>query len=212
MGTPLATRIRLKFRRIARELTETTAGREFLGLWPLLDSLEGWLLADEGKWLFNIARSLPDAANILEIGSYKGRSTSCIALGCRGTKRRVFAVDTFDGGTNLPKTDSLPEFTANLGRAGVSELVEPIVGLSTEVAKTWNKPIHFLFIDGSHFVEDVLADFSGFFPHVVPGGTVAFHDVINDAWPGVGQAWRESIQRQLQGTGYCESIGYGRKP
>ena len=212
MSTPLVTRVRLKLKKIARELAETPAEREFRRIWPLVDSIEGWLYASEGKWLFSAARSLPRHANIVEIGSYKGRSTCCLALGCRETEGRIFAVDSFDGGPNLPKANSLPDFTADLKRFGLAGFVEPIPAISTQVAKTWNKPIHFLFVDGSHLYEDVLADFTGFFPHVVPGGIVAFHDVVNESWPDVGRAWRESIGHQLKEVGYCNSLGYGRKP
>ena len=79
-----------------------------------------------------------------------------------------------------------------------------------EVAKTWSKPIHLLFIDGSHRYEDVLADFAGFFPGVVPGGIVACHDVNGD-WPGVYRAWHEVIKHQLSDIADCRTMGYGRK-
>ena len=212
MGTPLTTRLVLKIKKVVRELAENSEDRQFRLMWRELNCIEGWLFPNEGRWLFNAARSLLNNANIVEIGSYKGLSTCCLALGCRGTKKRIFAVDSFDGGPNLPKANSLPDFKMNLKRLGLSEYVEPIVALSTEVAKTWDKPIHFLFVDGSHLYEDVLADFAGFFPHVVPGGVVAFHDVINESWPGVGKAWRESVVHKLSGIDYCDSLGYGRKP
>jgi predicted O-methyltransferase YrrM len=212
MSTSFATRVALKIKKIARELSETPPEREFRRKWPELDSIEGWLLPSEGKWLFNAARFLPSRANIVEIGSYKGRSTCCLSLGCRENSARVFAIDSFDGGPNLPKADSLPDFNANVKRFGLMEFVEPITAYSFEAAKSWNKPIHFLFIDGSHLYEDVLADFAGFFAHVVPGGIVALHDVINESWPGVGQAWHGSIKGQLKETGACDSLAFGRKP
>jgi predicted O-methyltransferase YrrM len=211
MSTPFATRVGLKIKKIARELTETPADREFRRIWPLIDSIEGWLLPTEGKWLFDSARSLPNQANVVEVGSYKGRSTCCLALGCRETKRRVFAIDSFDGGPDLPRANLFPDFSQNLLCAGLSRHVEPIVGLSSQVAKTWDKTIHFLFVDGSHQHEDVLADFNGFFPHLVSGGIVAFHDVT-EGWPGVLRAWRETIKDQLTEIGYCDALGYGRKP
>jgi predicted O-methyltransferase YrrM len=211
MSTPFSTRVRLKIKKVARELTETRSEREFRRHWHLLDSIEGWLLAPEAKWLFETVRSLPNRANIVEIGSYKGRSTCCLALACRKSEKRVFAIDSFDGGPNLPKVNSLPEFTKNMQRFGLSAYVEPIVGLSTDVAKSWDKPISLLFVDGSHIYQDVLADFACFGPHVLRGGIIAFHDVTNESWPDVGRAWREVIARQLNDTGNCESLSYGRK-
>ena len=185
---------------------------EFCRAWPLINSVEGLLVEGQEKWLFKNARSLPESANLLEVGSYKGRSTCCLAFGCRGTKKRVFAVDPFDRNEWDSHQDTFfHEFKKNIERCGLSEYVEPTTGLSHDVAKTWTKPIHFLFIDGSHRYEDVLADFIGFLPHVVPGGTVAFHDVC-EGWPGVLRAWNETIKHQLTDIGYCTTIGHGKKP
>ncbi|MCU1242657.1 MAG: glycosyltransferase [Candidatus Acidoferrum typicum] len=147
----------------------------------------------------------------LLIGSFKGRSTCCLAAGCRGSQKRVFAIDSFDGGSDLPNVNSFPDFSKNLERCNVSAYVEPAVGLSSKMAQTWCKPIHMLFIDGSHAYEGVLADFAGFSRHVVPGGIVALHDVRDESWPGVARAWAE-IKAQLTEIGYSDTLGFGRKP
>jgi len=209
MGTPFATRVVLKIRKTVRELDP--AEREFGRAWPLINSVEGFLLEGQEKWLFKSARLLPDSANIVEIGSYKGRSTTCLAFGCRGTKKRVFAVDSFDGEVWESEYRTVFEdFKQNIDRCGLSVYVEPVKGLSTQVAKHWDKPIHFLFIDGSHQYEDVMADFAGFFPHVVPDGLVAFHDVC-EGWPGVWKAWHETFKQKLTAIGFCRTIGFGKK-
>jgi len=198
---------RAKVKRIVIGLDPTV--REFRRVWPLVDSIEGWLLESEGEWLFRAVRSLPRGANVVEIGSYKGRSTICLALGCRGGQKRLYTIDCFDGGPDLPKVDSLPTLTVNLERTGLSEDVEILAGLSADVSSKWNKPIHLLYIDGSHSYVDVAADYFGFFPHIVPGGIVAFHDV-SENWPGVLKLWSE-IKSQLANTGHCEGLGYGQK-
>ena len=154
---------------------------------------------------------MANRSNIVEIGSYHGRSTCCLALGCKGSERRVFAIDSFDGGPDLPKAESFARFRSNIERLQLAEYVQPIVGLSTEVAKTWGKPIHFLFVDGSHLYDDVMADFASFFPHVAPGGLVAFHDV-DKSFPGVLKAWQETFEVKLVHTGRCATLGYGTKP
>jgi predicted O-methyltransferase YrrM len=211
MSTPLITKVGLKIKKIARDLTESPAEHDWRQIWALVDSIEGWLSESEGKWLFHAARALPNGTNIVEIGSFKGRSTCCLAAGCRGSEKRVFAIDWFYGGPDLPRVNSLPDFSRNVGRCGLSAYVEAVVGLSGKVAQSWCKPIHLLYIDGSHAYEDVLADFGGFFPHVVPGGMVALHDVKTGSWPGVARAWGE-IETQLTKIGYSESLGFGRKP
>jgi hypothetical protein len=208
MVRQIASRVALKLKKIAGGLSPSE--REFREILPFIESVEGFLVEGQERWLFDAARSLPDGANVIEIGSFKGKSTCCLAFGCRGTKKRVIALDPFDGGPDLPQRDSFEEFSRNIKRGGLTEYVEPIIGISTEALKTWKKPIHFLFIDGSHKYEDVLADFEGFYPHVAPGGLIACHDVVEN-WPGVFRAWHESIKHQLTDVGYCTTLGFGRK-
>jgi predicted O-methyltransferase YrrM len=211
MATPFVTKVKLKIERIKREWRETPEEREWRKTWAPFDSIEGWLFPAEAKWLFDTARSLRKDASLAEIGSFKGRSTCCLALGCRGTSKRVFAIDTFDGGPDLEPCESFPVFRQNLERAQLLEYVQPVQGISWEVAKTWTTPLDFLFIDGSHIYEHVMADFTSFFPHVVPGGIIAFHDVHTNH-PGVLRAWNETFRNELTDIGSCESIGFGKKP
>jgi len=208
---PLPRRIRLKLKRIYLDLTGPAVDREWRRIWPLIDTVPGYLLDGQERWLFDAAYALPSPANIVEIGSFKGRSTCCLAFGCRGTGKRVFSVDSFNGNDiDFPTRNFFPEFSANINRCGLSQHVEPVIGISDKIARTWTKPIHLLFIDGSHVYEDVLADFNGFFPHVVPGGIVAFHDVA-DYKPGPLRAWNETAKPLLTDAGCVDSLAYGRK-
>lgn len=208
---PLLRRIRLKLRRIYLDLTGPRMEREWRRAWPLIDSVEGWLLEGQERWLFEAAYSLPSPANIVEIGSFKGRSTCALASGCTGAQKRVFAIDDFAGaGWQRKERSFLSEFLENVNRCGVAGYVEPIVALSTEAGRTWSKPISLLFIDGSHEYDAVKTDFEMFFPHVLPGGLVALHDVC-DEWPGAARFWLETAKPQLVETGSCLSLAYGRK-
>ena len=187
--------------------------KEFRQAWPMIDSVEGFLVSPmQEHWLYAEAKSLPDGATVVEVGSFKGRSTCCLALGCRGTQKHVFAIDTFKGNEgDFKYRPFLQDFLDNLQRCGLSKYVTPVDGRSSEIAKTWRKPIDLLFIDGSHDYEDVLADFQNFLPYVQPGGVIAFHDVI-DTWPGVVRVWRESASPVLVETGFCATLAYGRVP
>lgn len=206
----LVERVTFKIRKMARMLNPEE--REFRRVWPLIDSVEGHLVPGQEQWLFNAARSLPEGSNIVEIGSFKGRSTCCLGFGCRGSQKKVFAVDSFNGNDwDFADRNFFKEFQSNIERCGLSNVVKPTVGLSTEVAKTWKEPIHMLFVDGSHRYEDVVADFVGFFPYVVRGGLVAFHDVV-DTWPGVYEAWDKVLKNKLTNRGSCSSLAFGRKP
>lgn len=195
--------------------------REFRRIWPHVSAIEGFLVSPyQEQWLFNTARELPDRATIVEIGSFKGRSTCCLAYGIRGSSKHIFAIDTFEGNDkDFGRSSSYYDvFLDNLGRNGLSGYVSPLRGWSSEVGKNWNRPIHLLFIDGGHEYEDVLLDFQTFFPFVVPGGLVAFHAVHDFkvdhglvGFPGVLKVWTEVAAPLLSEHERCATIAAGRK-
>lgn len=192
----------------------------FISIWPKIDRVEGLLVKGQEEWLFKTAQSLPEGAIILEIGGYKGRSSVCLGYGCLKTRRRVFTIDTFKGVyqdvldrenlRNVFETGFFHEWKTNIKANGLLEYVIPFVGNSHEVARFWGAQIHMLFIDGSHKFEDVMADFSNFYPFVVPEGIIALHDVT-PKWQGCYKAWHECIKHQLKDIGQVSSLAYGKK-
>jgi predicted O-methyltransferase YrrM len=206
--------------RVVRQIVQRVSSeeREFRRVWSSIASIEGLLVSPvQEQWLFKTAKSLPEGATIVEIGSFKGRSTCCLAYGCKGTDKHIFAIDIFDIERNI---DFKPEerfdgiffdvFWHNIEKCGLAAYVTPIRGWSSEVAKTWDKPIDLLFIDGSHQYEDVLADFENFFPYVKVGGIVAFHDVVH-TWPGPLRVWEEVASLLLTETDKCSTLAFGKK-
>lgn len=187
--------------------------KEFNNIYPMINSIEGFLVSPiQEYWLFKTAKSLPDKATIVEIGSFKGRSTCSLAYGCKGTDKHVFAIDTFEGNNvDFHHRGFFRDFWYNIEKCGLTSYITPIQGWSSEVAKVWDRPIHLLFIDGSHQYKDVISDFIGFFPYVVPGGIVAIHDVV-ETWEGPLSAWNKIIKYCLRNTGMCATLAYGIKP
>jgi predicted O-methyltransferase YrrM len=137
---------------------------------PLIADIPGWLTDEEGEALYELARACTGEGVIVEIGSWKGKSTVCLGLGSRaGASVPVYAVD--------PHADyRFGDFKTNVERAGIAELVRPVASLSQAAADGFQEPIEFLFVDGSHEYELVLEDFEKWVPKVVDGGWVAFHD------------------------------------
>ena len=77
------------------------------------------------------------------------------------------------------------------------------------MAETWEKPIELLWIDGDHSFQSVKRDFEIFFPHVVEGGIIAFHDSTSfDVQKVVLQVFKSSAFDQV---GLVSSITWGRK-
>ncbi len=134
--------------------------------------------------MFNLAKECSGKGVIVEIGSWKGKSTICLAFGSKmsgGTK--VFAIDPHTGSkehiTVFGKVNTFFEFKNNIENAGVKDIVEPIIATSYEVAKNFNKPIELIFIDGAHEYESVKLDFNLWFPKVINGGVMVFHDTMS---------------------------------
>jgi predicted O-methyltransferase YrrM len=151
---------------------------------PLVADVPGWLTDEEGETLYELARGCSGRGVIVEIGSWKGKSTICLGLGSRaGAGVRIYAVD--------PHADyRFGDFKANVERAEIADLVTPIASFSQAAADDFAEPIELLFVDGSHEYDLVLEDFEKWVPKVVDGGWVAFHDTTWTAGPRkvVGQA------------------------
>jgi MMP 1-O-methyltransferase len=151
---------------------------------PLIADVPGWLTDEEGEALYELAKRCSGRGAIVEIGSWKGKSTICLGLGSRaGAEARIFAID--------PHADyRFGDFKTNVERAGIADLVTPIASLSQPAADGFDEPIELLFVDGSHEYDLVLEDFEKWVPKVVDDGWVAFHDTTWTAGPRkvVGQA------------------------
>jgi predicted O-methyltransferase YrrM len=135
-----------------------------------LDELPGWLTAEEGETLYRLAKACTGRGVIVEIGSWRGKSTTCLGLGSKaGHGVPVFAVDPHSEHT-------FGDFSRNMEEAGLTDLVTPVPGRSQELAEGFDEPIELLFIDGAHQYELVNEDFDRWVPKVVEGGVVAMHD------------------------------------
>jgi MMP 1-O-methyltransferase len=135
-----------------------------------LDELPGWLTAEEGETLYRLAKACTGRGVIVEIGSWRGKSTTCLGLGSKaGNRVPIFAVDPHSEHT-------FGDFSRNMEEAGLTGLVTPVPGRSQELAEGFDEPIELLFIDGAHQYELVNEDFDRWVPKVVEGGVVAMHD------------------------------------
>ena len=175
-----------------------------------INAVEGWLPLDEAELLFTKARSLPDDAVIVEVGSYKGRSTVAMGYACRGTNRHVYSVDLWN-------PYPIQDWRQNVEKNGLLEYVTPLQGNSHDVLSQWNqltggKVIDLIFIDASHEYADVLLDFELSFPLVKPGGWIAFHDVGDSESSGPGRVWREKAKPLLLNCDQVGCLAFGQKP
>ena len=186
---------------------------EFDLVYPMINTVEGFLKSPkQERWFFGAAKAAPKNAVIVEIGSFKGRSTVSFGFGCVGTQKHIYAIDLFEGdGADYGQGDFQKVFHDNVIRCELSNYITSIKKHSIQVAATWDKPIDILFIDGSHEYQDVKADFEAFYPYVKKNGTIAFHD-IKGKWDGVIRFWAEVIEAgYLKEIGQVSSLGFGKK-
>lgn len=147
---------------------EQAFDREFIKVSPVPGAfprdIPGWLCEDEGKALAELARG----KRVLEIGSYCGLSTICLAR----TAEHVTAVDYFDGRATPKPRGTFDEFKANIERYGVADRVE-VCHPDAEIPLP---EYDLAFIDGNHRREAVEQDIEKALAVLKPDGLIAFHD------------------------------------
>ena len=150
--------------------------------------IDGWLTAREAGVLFDLAES--SAGPIVEIGSFRGRSTVALALGSMaGTGETVNAIDSFVGAKpdDRPTNKGVPVLSStcsesilreNLVSAGVNGTVRILPMTSAQAVKMIPEKIGVLFIDGGHDYPSVNEDMNLYLPRLMTGGRLMVHDVL----------------------------------
>jgi hypothetical protein len=188
--------------------------------WEAARKVPGYLVEDEARFLGLVAAcALPKGGRIVEIGSYKGKSTVMLATVAKHYGLDpVVAIDPHNYNSpelleqrTAPDTSSYEEYLSNIEAAGVSEFVETRRAYSSDVAASWNRSIGFLWIDGDHTYKGAKADFDGFFRHVLPLGVVAFHDALH-VFSGPIRVFVEDVLRsnQFGAAGFVRSIAWSQ--
>jgi len=147
-------------------------------------SVQSALTQSEVQLLFELASKVSEGC-IIEVGSYRGRSTVALALGTqRGKQLPVYAIEPHERFTGLLGGQFGPwdrvEFFKNMLRTQCAETVR-LLNISSEVvSKGWSQPISLLWIDGDHSYEGTRRDFDCWAKFVIPTGFIAFHDSLDE--------------------------------
>ncbi len=185
-----------------------------------IDSIKGFLDPIEGQGLYDYCLMVGGLGPVLEVGSYCGKSTVYLGQACREIGSTLFAVDhhrgseehqpgeeyhdelLFDARAGL--MDTFHEFRQNMTRAGLDDVVVPIVAASGVAAKHWGTGLAMVFIDGGHSLEAAMTDYRSWVGHIVPGGILAIHDIYPDPSTG-GQAPYDILKLALA-SGLFEEV------
>src|SRR5262245_13261555 len=60
-------------------------------------AIDGWLTPHEADLLYRLAVDLPPGAQVVEIGTYRGRATAALGLGCMASGAKVTSIDHYQG-------------------------------------------------------------------------------------------------------------------
>ena len=150
-----------------------------------IDEMRGWLRPAQARRLWELARGVPPAGTVVEIGSFQGKSTVLLASAV-DQSAAVYAIDPhagndrapgeWDSGTVEGEADRVM-FFENLEKCGVRDRVISVRQFSQNAHHLVPAPIDLLYVDGAHGYAPALSDITGWGDRVVPGGAMAIHDV-----------------------------------
>ena len=189
---------------ISRKINQTFASVVEESVAEKLFAVEGHITARQCATLFYFAYAGDGSGRVVEIGTFKGKSTVWMAQALKQRAEEGAKVAAIDPHINTKDTEVVPDyqeessyeaFMNNVSSAGLDEWVEPVKKMSADAAKDWNQPIRLLFIDGSHRYEDVLLDLQLWEPDVNAGGIIILHDTKPiGPFPGVRRAINEYLR------------------
>lgn len=157
-------------------------------------AIEGWMRWPELQFLYEAGKKYD---TILELGSWKGRSSHALLSGAQKHGGKVICVDTWQGADDVrdltntlaKQEDVFAVFMKNVGQFH-NLVVNKKRGL--DAAKDYeDNSIDFIFIDAGHTYEDVKADIAAFLPKCRK--VLAGHDYDRNTWMGVCQAVDEAF-------------------
>ena len=185
-----------------------------------INTVKGFLDADEGTALYEHALVAADLGPLLEVGSYCGKSSVYLGAACKHKQTILFAVDHHRGSeehqlgeeyhdpdlydARFAKMDSFPQFRHTLASANLEDVVVPIVASSVLAARFWSIPLGLVFIDGGHSMQAALNDYRSWAGHVIRGGFLVIHDVFSN--PADGGRPPFEIWKLAQESGLFEAL------
>lgn len=175
--------------------------------------IPGWFDLGKAIAIQQRVKQLPPGAQLVELGSFQGRSSIAIAA-VLPPQATLHCVDHFRGSEehhrmDLDVSQLFESFSRNIQRFGVAERIH-VIRDSTLAAATQFAPssCNLILVDAAHDFDSVHADLTAWYPKLRPGGLL-FCDDYDPRWPGVMRAV-ESLG--LQGSLAAPALWLHQKP
>jgi hypothetical protein len=146
--------------------------------------VQGWMTPGQASTLYDSAINCPNGSQIVEIGSFRGRSTIVLASAA-DPSITVIAIDPHAGNDRGPQEidgfaaeadDDHAIFKKNLAEAGVTDRVQHLRMFSDDAHGEVTGDIGVLYVDGAHRYGPARADIASWGVGVADGGTLLIHD------------------------------------
>lgn len=176
------------------------------------NGITGWMVFDELQWLYNTSQRFQ---TIVEVGSWKGKSTHALASGAgKHAGSTVYCIDTWKGSSDpldatnwlAKEEDVFAQFKSNI-LAKFDNVIAHKVDSADGPLLFDDSSIGMCFIDASHTKEALLRDLRVWLPKMRGDGIICGHDYLGGTWMGVVEAVNETFGKEkVKRAGY--SIWY----
>ena len=152
-------------------------------------SIPGWFNM-ERQYLY-LLNNTPEGGIFVELGTWKGKSTSFIVTEIINRKRKIdfYAVDLFRNDENMDKKEIIAygktysiydEYKKNTEH--LSSHYKTIISDSSKASNYFDdESVDVIFIDAGHTYESVKADIISWLPKIKKGGIISGHD-YRESW------------------------------
>ena len=177
-----------------------------------IDLVKGFMPIHEGKALTKWSQKFSLKGDILEIGTYCGKSTLYIAKGVIKNNRYVYTVDHHLGSEEHQlneeyfdediydfkekRVNSFPLLIKNINDHKMQNIV-PIISDAYDLSSKWSAKLGMLFIDGGHSLESAMSDYNSWESKILCNGALVIHDIYEKPEDG-GQAPFEIYKKALE--------------
>ena len=173
----------------------------------LSNNIRGMISSRAGEELFALAYMQSLNGDIVEVGSFQGKSTFFLGLGVKLSENgKMFAIDHFKGNIGkenfyIVEKSDLSDlefgFRENITRAELDDTVTLFNMPNDQAVKHINdNSVRLLFIDSDHTAEGVAKDLKLFKSKLKPGAIIVFDDYSNNSFPGVVQVSNDFISSE----------------
>jgi hypothetical protein len=170
------------------------AGPLIKDVFSRLKDVPGWFNVDDCGHFFLVLSyqsAMGIKGDLLEIGSYHGRSTALMAK-CLEPGERIVVCDTFESDTddnyaNKPSPENLISNIERVNREMEKDRIVIHKCLSNDLQLDTEEKFRFIHIDGGHSAEQAYFDLQLCSKHLLPNGIIVMDDYYNKQWPGITQ-------------------------